>query len=315
MLLVLHSQLFTVLLSYHLPVSPAITVHYRDNSATGRLPLLLLHSLSDNTHVFDAIIAAGLNEHFRVIAPDLRGRGASSRPLSGYSLETHCADLIALLDRLGIEKVFLAGHSFGGLLGLYFAAHHPERVLGLTMIDAAVELHPLTPMFVLLLGDRLGRWYPSADAYIMNLRAMPFITYWDEDMRRSFLADTTLLPDGSVFVKTLKLHMSQCALAVEAVPKRGWREWALRVPGPALVLAAADPFLQGQHMVEADKALETAVLLPGGMLEYVPGNHVTMMFGAGAQHIGAHIIERFTRRQPDYTPHPVAATVEEPELV
>ncbi len=279
--------------SHFLAVTPAITLHYRDNGAASLPPLLLLHSLSDNTHVFDAIIAAGLDSRFRIIAPDMRGRGASSRPATDYGLEAHCRDIVALLNHLGIEQSFVAGHSFGGLLGLYFAAHYPQYVRGLTMIDAAAEMHPLTPMFVLLLGDRLGRWYPSQDAFIMNMRAMPFITYWDTDMRRAFLADTTSLPDGSVYVKTQKHHIMQSAVAVEAIPKRKWRELARRVQGPALVLSGAQAFLQGQHMVEHHKAVETAVLLPAGAHAQVRGNHVTMMFGDGAHDIADAIIERF----------------------
>lgn len=240
----------------------------------------------------------------------MRGRGKSSRPNTGYSLKEHAEDLIALLDSLGLERVFVAGHSFGGLLGLYFAAHYPQRTLGLTMIDAAAELHPLTPLFVLLLSDRLGKWYSSQEAYLMSIRAMPFITYWDAAMEKVFLADISLQYDGSVYVRTQKLHIGQCAVAVEAVPKRAWREWALRVPGPALVLSARKPFLQGQHIVETPKALETAVLLPGGVHETVYGNHITMMFGSGAQEIAEKIIHRFASVRnsirPNITAHELA---------
>lgn len=281
------------MLSSYLPVSPAVTIHYRDNTA-GNLPsLLLLHSLSDNSHVFDAIISAGLDQRFRIIAPDMRGRGDSSRPATGYSLEDHSRDLLVLLDSLGIEKTYVAGHSFGGLLGLYFAAHYPERVSGLVMIDAAVELHPLTPMFVMLLADRLGKWYPSAEAYLLSMRAMPFMTYWDEDMQRAFLADTDMLKDGSVYVKTRKMHMTQCALAIQAVPKKSWRQWAMQVPGPSLVLCTRQPFLRGQHILLENKARETAILLPGGVYKKVSGNHITMMFGQGATEIAAGIQDHF----------------------
>jgi pimeloyl-ACP methyl ester carboxylesterase len=167
------------LISSYLRVSNTITLHYRDNQAASLPPLLLLHSLSDNTYAFDAIIAAGLSQNFRVIAPDLRGRGESSRPHSGYTLEDHCADIIAILDELGLERANIAGHSFGALLGLYFAAHYPERMLGLTMLDAAAELHPLTPMFLLAAGTRLGKWYLSEQAYISSVRAAPYFTFWD----------------------------------------------------------------------------------------------------------------------------------------
>lgn len=288
-----HSIKLLSLQSHFLSVSTDLSLHYRDSGQTGRPPLLLLHSLSDNTHAFDAVIAAGLENHFRIIVPDLRGRGRSSRPPTGYDLEDHCADLLALLDSLGIEKAFVAGHSFGGFLGLYFAAHYPQRVLGLTLIDAAVELHPLTPAFVVLLSDRLGKWYPARDVYLQSLRIAPYITYWDADMERAFLADTVLMAGDSLYVATQKYHMAQCALAVEAVSKRDWRRWAMQVPGPSLVIAATDPFLLGQHILQPQKALETAVLMPGGDCGRAKGNHITMLFGPGAKDIATHIINRF----------------------
>ncbi len=281
------------LLSHYLRVSNTITLHYRDNEAVDRPSLLLLHALSDNTHAFDAVIDAGLGQSFRVIAPDLRGRGASSRPHTGYSLREHCTDILAILDDLRLERVHIAGHSFGGLLGLYFAAHHPERVLGLTMIDAAAELNPLTPFFLLMAARRLGKWYRSESAYVMSLRCAPFMTHWDESMRRMFVADTLELPDGSLMVKTQKLHIMQCSAAASGISKEQWRQYARAFTGPALLLTASDSFLQGQHILPRQKAIETAVLLPDGTLEKIPGNHMTMLFGAGAVQIAARIKERF----------------------
>ncbi len=277
-----------------LQIAENLTIHYRDSGGNGLPALLLLHSLSDNTHVFDALVAAGLSAHFRLIIPDLRGRGDSSRPEAGYAQDDHCSDLIALLDALRLDAVYVAGHSFGGYLGLYFAAHAPERVKGLCLIDTADELHPLTPMFVVLMSDRLGRWYPSESIYLQSLRSTPYITYWDEHMRTSFLADTERLPDGSLYVKTQKRHIAQCAADIYRMDKRDWRRFALGFRAKALVISARDPFMQGQHIVPHQNALETAVLFPQGAYEEVSGNHVTMLFGRGAAEITALLIERFS---------------------
>jgi pimeloyl-ACP methyl ester carboxylesterase len=281
------------LLSYYLPVSDSVTLHYRDNKAPGHPPLLLLHSLSDNTHAFDGIVAAGLGECFRLVAPDMRGRGNSSRPPSGYTLDHHCRDILRLLDHLGLERVAVAGHSFGALLALYFAAHYPERVSGLTMIDAAAELNPLTPLFLMLFAGRLGKWFRSEDAYIKSVRSAPFITYWDAHMRKTFMADTTGLSDGSLMVKTQKRHIVQCSAGISCIGKQSWRQYALEFDGPALVLSASDPFLNDQHILPVQKAIEMAVLLPGGAHEIVQGNHITMLFGPGAVEIAAQIKDRF----------------------
>jgi pimeloyl-ACP methyl ester carboxylesterase len=271
-----------------------ISLFFRDSGPhDGKPALLMLHSLSDNGRVFDAVIAAGLDRHFRLILPDGRGRGRSQRPESGYSLHTHAADLIALLNHLGLDQVAIAGHSFGGLLGLYFAAKHPRRTASLTVIDAAVEMNSLTPLFLVALSDRLGRWYPSEEAYISSLRAAPFMTLWDEAMRATFLEDTQAMPDGSVYVMTQKRHIAQAAGDIMLQTKRDWRRRALAYKGPALVINAAEPFMLAQRISEPQKALETAVLLAGADGLTVPGNHMTMLYGAGAKAIADSITARF----------------------
>ncbi len=272
-----------------------LQLYVRDSGpAEGKPTLVLLHSLSDNGRVFDAVIAAGLEQHFRLVLPDGRGRGKSARPETGYELDRHAEDLRCLLDELNIRQAIIAGHSFGAFLALHFAAKYPQRTAGLAMIDAAAELNPLTPMFILAMTDRLGRWYPSVETYISSLRAAPFMTLWDERMRAAFLEDTHTLPNGALYVLTQKHHMTQASADIMRYRKHDWRTRALAYAGPALVLVAQEPFLMGNHICEAQKALETTVLLSGGVQEMIPGNHITMLYGAGAVAIAATLIARFT---------------------
>src|SRR5688572_908823 len=86
-----------------------IQIHYLDH-AGGEPPLVLLHGLTANCHAFDGLIHAGLSPRFRVIAPDLRGRGASDQPSAGYTMRDHADDVIGLLDALKLERVVLGGH-------------------------------------------------------------------------------------------------------------------------------------------------------------------------------------------------------------
>src|SRR3954468_18762256 len=92
----------------------------------GAPPILLLHSLTGNARIFDGLVAAGLTPAFRLVVPDMRGRGRTEAPLAGYSIEQGSADLMAVLDALELERVALCGHSFGGLLGLHIAATRPD---------------------------------------------------------------------------------------------------------------------------------------------------------------------------------------------
>ena len=98
---------------------------------TGQGPsVLLLHGFPD-THIvwrkqIPALAAAG----FRVLAPDLRGYGRSDAPggVLDYTLDKLRGDVLGLLDALHIDKVFLAGHDWGGVIGWQIAALAPERV-------------------------------------------------------------------------------------------------------------------------------------------------------------------------------------------
>lgn len=107
--------------------------HYREWSRRGT-PLLWLHGLASQSHMFDRA-APLLADNFRVIAFDQRGHGESAKPDQGYDFKTVSEDLRAFLDTLKIKRAILAGHSWGGNVALFFAAHFRERVRGLVLID------------------------------------------------------------------------------------------------------------------------------------------------------------------------------------
>ncbi|MGH3830835.1 MAG: alpha/beta fold hydrolase [Pseudonocardiaceae bacterium] len=80
-----------------------------------------------------------------VILYDLRGHGATERPPTGYSVEASVADLIRLLDAMGVTRpVHLVGNSFGGMVALALAIAHPTRVASLLVIEAPIELPTMT---------------------------------------------------------------------------------------------------------------------------------------------------------------------------
>lgn len=91
------------------------------------------------------------SQRYRVIAPDIRGHGRSDAPTSIYSLEEFLWDFTQMLDALAVEEPFiLMAHSFGGPIGLTFAATQPKRVARLVLIATAPEMH-LSPTLELAL--------------------------------------------------------------------------------------------------------------------------------------------------------------------
>jgi pimeloyl-ACP methyl ester carboxylesterase len=93
-------------------------------------PVLMLHGWPQHGGCWRTV-APPLAERYRVICPDLRGFGGSDAPGHGYDPETFALDAIALLDALGIERVRLAGHDWGGYASLFIALRAPERVSAL----------------------------------------------------------------------------------------------------------------------------------------------------------------------------------------
>src|SRR4051794_3820455 len=99
-----------------------VTVHVRD-TGTGE-PVLLLHGWPDTgdlwRHQVPALTAAG----YRVIAPDLRGFGDSSKPadVAAYTPPHMVGDVVGLLDALGIERTHVVGHDWGAAISWLVAA-------------------------------------------------------------------------------------------------------------------------------------------------------------------------------------------------
>lgn len=100
----------------------------------GSPPILALHGLASNSRWWD-LVSERLSPGLRVVAPDLRGHGLSDKPESGYSLADVVADLRGLCDAAGLDRVIVAGHSWGASVALWFAATLPERAAGCVCID------------------------------------------------------------------------------------------------------------------------------------------------------------------------------------
>lgn len=102
-------------------------------------PVLLLHG-HPQTHVMWHTVAPKLAQRFTVVAPDLRGYGESSKPRTApdhepYSKRVMALDQVRLMDQLGFERFFVAGHDRGGRVAYRMALDHPQRVAKLAVLD------------------------------------------------------------------------------------------------------------------------------------------------------------------------------------
>jgi pimeloyl-ACP methyl ester carboxylesterase len=118
-------------------------------------PVLLLHGWPDSAYVWRHQIPFLTGHGFRVIAPDLRGFGRSSRPVevSDYALSKSVDDVTGLLDALRLESAHVVGHDWGAAVAWSVAMAHPERVQKLVAVSVG---HPSVPWS---LRQREMAWY------------------------------------------------------------------------------------------------------------------------------------------------------------
>jgi pimeloyl-ACP methyl ester carboxylesterase len=138
--------------------------------------VVLVHGNGAHAHWWVPIVPA-LVPGWRVIAPDLRGHGESQWPEApAYRIMDFDADLVAIVDDQAPGPIALVGHSMGGRIALWYAAHHPDRVGALAMLDA--RLDPIVAEEAARYrragdGARDGRSYPSRDAALAAFRYVP----------------------------------------------------------------------------------------------------------------------------------------------
>ena len=112
-----------------------VRLHFTDTGPRAAPPVIMLHGFGSSLQTFDAWVPALARDH-RVIAYDQPGFGLTGADPSGdYSDERNMLVLGALMDKLGIARASLIGHSMGGKLAWQFAATHPARVDKLVLIS------------------------------------------------------------------------------------------------------------------------------------------------------------------------------------
>ena len=105
--------------------------------------VLCLHGLMRNSRDFE-YLAVHLAGRYRVVAPDVRGRGFSARDANSgnYQIPTYLGDLLLLLRGLGVARVNIIGTSMGGLMAMVLAAMQPRLVASIVLNDVGPEIDP-----------------------------------------------------------------------------------------------------------------------------------------------------------------------------
>jgi haloalkane dehalogenase len=114
------------------------TMAYVEAGSPAGSPIVFLHGNPTSSYVWRRVIPR-IGVPARLLAPDLIGMGASCKPPLEYGFADHARYLAAWFDALGLDRLVLVGHDWGGALAFDWASQHPERVRGLAFMETIVK--------------------------------------------------------------------------------------------------------------------------------------------------------------------------------
>ena len=241
-------------------------------------PVFCIHGLTANCRCFD-LTAAGLAPDHRVLAPDLRGRGLSDKPDTGYSLEHHARDVVAVLENLGLDKTTLLGHSLGAYICLAATALRPDLVEAVILVDGGAPLSAeqwakvtegIKPSL-----ERLKVTAASFEEYIAPLKAFPVLGPWHQGLEDYFRYES-MDEGGRVRSRINPAHIEEEA---GNMLKTDTNRYYPQIKRPVLILRATMGMAAPDDLVLPEPALAALQKsLPQARVVNLEGtNHYTMI--------------------------------------
>lgn len=228
--------------------SDQTSLHYRV-IGDGPRNVLLVHGWMVSGAVFDELVEKLDTTGLRLVIPDLRGSGGSAAPASGYTLEQHGRDVLAVADHAGLERFTVVGHSMGGQIAQWVAAQEPSRVEGLVLLNTVPASGlPLPP-------DAAGLFRTSAG---------------DREKQKMILGMACKQLTEAALERLLKDAGAVSRASIEgsfdAWTGGGIEAKLASITAPTLVLATDDAFLPPAFLRE-----KVVSLIRGARLAYLPG--------------------------------------------
>lgn len=261
---------------------------FRFGELRAGLPIVVAaHGITASSRGWTAV-ARALGARATLVAPDLRGRGASNELPGPYGAAAYAADLLALLDALDLERTVVAGHSLGAYIVARLAAERPERVSSVVLVDGGLTLegieHVDPQAFIdALLGPALARLkmsFPSREAYRDWWRAHPAFAAGDVHDR-----DLVAYADHDLVGEPPRLHspVREPAVRADAAEMLEVGAAARRLEVPATLLCAPRGLLDDPHPVQPlELARRWAAQAPARRAATLVAdvNHYTITLGA-----------------------------------
>ncbi len=252
-----------------------LELYYRDYGS-GAKTIVCLPGLSRNSKDFHDL-ALHLASRYRVICPDLRGRGRSQHDPHGrnYNIVTYTQDVRRLLDVAKLEKPILIGTSLGGFIAMTMASLVPARLRAIVLNDAGPEIDPTGVKRILAYASAqkpVSNWQDAAAQLKANFgAALPGVPerFWAEHARLSYVENEDGVPVAAVDPKiytSLKspdrvgrilkfLNSVGLVKKIRGIPVDAWESFRA-VTMPCLVLRGALSDILAEATVERMRAIK-----------------------------------------------------------
>jgi len=267
-----------------------------NDTVPGQPAVLAIHGITAN-HRCWPLVAERLPA-VRIIAPDLRGRGASNTLSAPFGLEQHARDLVAALDHVGEQRVVVMAHSMGAFVAVLLAARFPERVAALVLVDGGLPLElpagqqPQSLDHTAILGpaaQRLSMQFESSESYRDFWRRHPaFHDHWNAVVEGYVDYD---LQGTAPHLRPSGVLAAVSADVVELYGGAEYEDALASIHAPTTFLRAARGLLdEPQALYPAGRALREPTITGMQVVEVDDVNHYTIVFGAvGADAIASSV--------------------------
>lgn len=228
---------------------------------------LMIHGFGEGAYVWDQF-ASHLSKKHSVFAVDLRGHGRSGwNSSSRYTQETYLADVIQVAEELKLERFSLVGHSLGADVGIRMAAHWPDRVKAIVIVDYGLNTNVLASEHIRVEFRAQFRSYQSIAEYMQQLQLSRPMT---PPAVLEYIAEQSLRrrEDGSY-----ELRCDPALAELEVTPRDTMLADLLSsIACPSLIVRGI-----GSAMLSRQSAEHTLMLLRNGRLKIVPASGHAVM--------------------------------------
>ena len=202
-------------------------------------PVVQIHGAGFGHFNLDPVTPLIAEAGFRVVDYDMRGYGASDKPLQHYDMEVWADDLAGLMDELGIEEAHVHGTSMGGMIAIAFAGKYPERTTSVVINCAAAKLG-VAGRLVFKNWIDIARMDPAGP----GSRILAELITW-QALAKAFLEeqDASALVDHIQTILRDSNRIEVFTAACQAMCDMDLTPWLPKITSPALVLGGDEDLM------------------------------------------------------------------------